>query len=37
VETVFAGVCCWGMQSLLSKLPGVVSTRIGYADGDKPV
>ena len=35
-RTVLAGGCFWGMQELIRKLPGVVSTRVGYTGGDVP-
>lgn len=35
-RTVLAGGCFWGMQDLVRKLPGVVSTRVGYSGGDVP-
>lgn len=33
-RAIFAGGCFWGMQDLLRKLSGVISTRVGYTDGD---
>ena len=33
-RSILAGGCFWGMQDLIRKLPGVVSTRVGYSGGD---
>ena len=31
---ILAGGCFWGMQDLIRKLPGVISSRVGYTGGD---
>jgi len=33
-RAILAGGCFWGMQQLLRRLPGVVSTRVGYSGGE---
>jgi len=35
-RAVLAGGCFWGMQDLIRRRPGVVSTRVGYTGGDVP-
>ncbi len=35
-KAILAGGCFWGMQDLIRKLPGVISTRVGYSGGDVP-
>lgn len=33
---ILAGGCFWGMQDLIRKMNGVISTRVGYTGGDVP-
>jgi peptide-methionine (S)-S-oxide reductase len=33
---ILAGGCFWGMQDLIRKRAGVISTRVGYTGGDTP-
>ena len=35
-RAILAGGCFWGLQDLLRRFPGVVSTRVGYSGGDVP-
>ncbi|MER8576576.1 peptide-methionine (S)-S-oxide reductase MsrA [Mesorhizobium sp. M1338] len=35
-RAVLAGGCFWGMQDLIRRYPGVISTRVGYSGGDVP-
>ncbi len=35
-KAILAGGCFWGAQDLIRKLPGVISTRVGYSGGDVP-
>jgi peptide-methionine (S)-S-oxide reductase len=33
-RAILAGGCFWGMQDLIRRQPGVVSSRVGYTGGD---
>jgi peptide-methionine (S)-S-oxide reductase len=33
-KAILAGGCFWGMQDLIRRVPGVISTRVGYSGGD---
>ena len=35
-RAVLAGGCFWGMQDLIRRYPGVISTRVGYSGGEVP-
>jgi peptide-methionine (S)-S-oxide reductase len=35
-RAVLAGGCFWGMQDLIRRFDGVISTRVGYTGGDVP-
>lgn len=35
-RAVLAGGCFWGMEDLIRKRDGVISTRVGYTGGDIP-
>jgi peptide-methionine (S)-S-oxide reductase len=35
-RAVLAGGCFWGMQDLIRRFEGVISTRVGYTGGDVP-
>jgi peptide-methionine (S)-S-oxide reductase len=35
-RAILAGGCFWGMQDLLRRYSGVISTRVGYSGGDVP-
>jgi peptide-methionine (S)-S-oxide reductase len=33
-KAILAGGCFWGLQELIRKRPGVISTRVGYTGGE---
>jgi len=35
-KAILAGGCFWGVQDLLRRYPGVLSTRVGYSGGEVP-
>jgi len=35
-RAILAGGCFWGMQDLIRRYNGVISTRVGYSGGDVP-
>ena len=35
-KAILAGGCFWGLQDLIRKRPGVLTTRVGYTGGDVP-
>ena len=35
-RAVLAGGCFWGLQDLIRRQDGVISTRVGYTGGDVP-
>ena len=35
-KAILAGGCFWGVQDLIRRQPGVISSRVGYSGGDVP-
>lgn len=35
-RALLAGGCFWGMQQLMRRMPGVISSRVGYSGGNTP-
>jgi len=35
-RAILAGGCFWGMQDLIRRRPGILSTRVGYSGGEVP-
>jgi peptide-methionine (S)-S-oxide reductase len=35
-KAILAGGCFWGMQELIRRQPGVITTRVGYTGGEVP-
>jgi peptide-methionine (S)-S-oxide reductase len=35
-RAILAGGCFWGMQQLIRRYDGVLTTRVGYTGGDVP-